>query len=279
MVEGLQPTDPQGDKMGVFELMLTAALPRRPVVVNGRPAWEVVGNDPGRRHLYFAADGRWWVGSELSMRAGSASGWLCTVEEEAAALTPDQASSGWQACIGKWAISTEVAGSWRAVPNVRVLRVDEVRQQATATGPIVMGCSQPTLGSTGLGLGVYELTQHGLAGSTALVMLNGRAVYQCEVANGERCFLYFGGCVWLVCTAGPPASEPRGAFGCAEAQRVLAGRIIARTAAAELDALTPDQVQGDWEMLKSNHWVVAQSLFTRQVSGAWLVQGALTTAV
>jgi hypothetical protein len=121
VVEGQPKGERHADKMGVYHLLSEAGVLEE---VNGRAVWQKTDGDTDC-YAYFARNDMWVFGEEESMREGAGRGWMCTVDPEPDALTPDGVQGRWQA-------GSDMDVGWVTVPQVRVRNGRKVMRQSAA---------------------------------------------------------------------------------------------------------------------------------------------------
>ena len=221
--------------MGVFTLANSVTHDGRvePVtMVNRRAVWRAV--DGKDRFVFLASDDRWYVYSTARMRTGAPGGWVCSVAAEPDALTPDQVKGGWQVLDAKKA--------WVAAPNVNVQTAaaasEKVEQAAAAAARVVFEGQQPGKPQADK-LGVFTF----VSGRAAGVWTSWAG---CWRGSAYR-YAYQG-------------SDGRWWIGRRSDERHMRDAWV-KSAAAEPDALTPDQVKGGWQVLDAKKaWVAAPSV-------------------
>ena len=224
--------------MGGFALTTTMA--------NRRAVWKAAGGKD--QFVYTGTDGKWFINDGASMAEGQAAGWLQAVAPEPDALTPDQVQGGWLLWDGK---------AWVAAPNLTVKQwtaqgkaeaeakgvafEQQARQQASRVGDVVFEGQRA--GEPGAEcMGGFALTK-------PLKMVNRRAVW--KAVDGKDQFVYVGSDGrWFI--------NRRAGM----AEGLAAGWVSA--AVAEPDALTPEQVEGGWQVGDGKHgWAVVLNMSVR----------------
>jgi hypothetical protein len=197
---------------------------------NGRPVWQAAGGTD--LYAFVGGDGEWWIGAGKDMSEGRGAGRVHSAAEPGA-LTPDQVKGGWWQydCLDQfWSAAPSLCvRSWTADERAAAERAQQqeaaARQAAEAVGDIVFEGLQP--GEPGAHeTGGFELTENAA---------NGRAVWQAAGAEkrwGLYTFFGTGGKWWI---------------GNGESMRAGKDAGWVASAAAEPDALTPDQVEGGWQ--------------------------------
>jgi hypothetical protein len=105
-LKGLESSDLQHDKMGVYELVEGKE-------VNGRGVWRKEGErgvTGDTAFIYYNKSKMWFIHDRASMELGKATGWMYISSD---ALTPDRAT-------GNWSVSAGLRTRWYPAPKVEV---------------------------------------------------------------------------------------------------------------------------------------------------------------
>jgi ubiquitin len=223
LFEGLRPDEPGAAYMCGFTLLEPLKM------VNRRAVWQAAGGWDW--FAFFGSNGGWTIGNGANMRAGKATGWLCSAAAEPDALTPDQVQGGWQVSHGSGFVAAPSV-------SVRQLTVEEMaveeekaavkekvaQQQAASLGDVVFEGLRP--GEPGAELAGFSLME-------PMKLVNRRAVWQ--AADGQDWYMFVGSdSKWWICIGSEAmcAGEPTG---------------VVCSVTAEPDAHQPDQVRG-WKV-------------------------------